>query len=104
MPIAPGAIVNAPDILALGIKTVQAGTYTATITASTSTSNTVTFPVPFTTTPRVFVAPPRTASGSAVGSFFQITALSSTSVTIRWGIGASTTTSCSVDWLAVETL
>lgn len=104
MPIAPGAIVNAPDLLALGLVSMQSGTYTATITASTSVSNTVTFPVPFTATPRVIVAPPRTGAGSAVGSFFQITALSATSVTIRWGIGASTTTSCSVDWVAVQTL
>jgi hypothetical protein len=101
--LAAGGTVNIADLLGLGIVAVQAGTYTATITASTNTSNTVTFPVPFTNTPRVLVAPPRTAAGSAVGSFFQITALSATSVTIRWGIAASTTTSCSVDWVAVQT-
>ncbi len=104
MPIAPGAIINAADILALGIKTVQAGTYTATITAATNTSNTVTFPVAFATTPRVLVAPPRSSAGAVVGSFFQITAISTTSVTIRWGLPASGTATCSVDWVAVETL
>jgi len=40
-----------------------------------------------------------------VGSFFQITAgPSTTSVTIRWGLPASGTATCSVDWVAIETL
>lgn len=103
MPIAPGAIVNAADILDLGLVKIQSGTYTASISGSTVTTDVVTFPTPFTGTPRVFVAPPRTSSGSAVGSFFQITALSSTSVTIRWGLPVSGTSSCSVDWVAVLT-
>ena len=103
MPIAPGAIVNAPDILDLGLVKIQSGTYTASITGSTFTTDTITFPTPFASTPRVFVAPPRTAAGSAVGSFFQITALSATAVTIRWGLPASGTSSCSVDWVAVLT-
>lgn len=101
MPIAPGSIITAADILALGVTQVQMGTYTATITASTNVINTVTFPVPFAATPRVIVCPPRTGAGAAVGSFFQITALSATSVNIRWGLPASGTATCSVDWVAI---
>ncbi len=102
MPIAPGAIVNAPDILALGLVKVQSGSAAAAITAATNTSVVVNFPAAFVTSPQVFVTI-RTAAGTAVGSFVQITALSTTSVTIRWGLPASGTTSCTLDWLAIST-
>lgn len=100
MTLAAGGIVDVADITNLGITKVQMGTYTATITSSTFVATVVNFPEAFATTPRVFPVC-RTASGAAVGSFFQITSLSNTSVTIRWGIPVSGSASCSVDWVAV---
>lgn len=101
MPILAGNTIEAADIAAIGITRIQRGSYSATITASTSVITTVTFPEPFTALP-IVIPICRTGAGAAVGSFFQITVLSTTSVNIRWGLPASGTATCTVDWIAIQ--
>jgi hypothetical protein len=100
MPIAPGAIVNAPDILALGLTKIQMGTAIVVISAATNGSVSVTFPQPFASTP-FLACTIVSASGTAAGATTLVTARSATGFTVRVDLRSSGTVSPGVDWVAV---
>lgn len=86
------------DLDAIG--TIQSGTASVVVTASTSGSATVTFPAAYASAP-VVMATIRSGSGTTIGATVRTNALSTTQVTFLLRLAASATETVTVDWLAV---
>lgn len=101
MTLAAGGKVDVTDVTGLGITKLQSGITAWSISASTFVSITITFPTAFAATPS-FVATIRNAASAAIGSTALVTAISSTSATVRISLAASATTSGDLHWIAVD--